>query len=447
MWCIKNSIKNIYRYRSKYSAFGILYLVIILVFSVCVSVFIQMRKINDNVAEEYASIAEFDTNVHISDGQKRLRFTKDDFLKFKEKNYIDEIKFFKYIFDPNYLRENVSEIKKELHISGEIIQWEASPQPFNIHGYNMSLLYLETDEFALEKGRMFEKDDEVVIEKNRKNQDYPEWNDLDLDDKIILKNDNGIYKEFTIVGIKEQNPKDTDKIYRFMIYTTLESAEYFDVIASETKTSYISYGTDNLDVLNEKDFINLGYETLIYLDSLDNFILLKNELYNEGVRIKLFFTAATALINLTNTTQIWSVIFMAFSGFVILCMTIISTNILLNTRKYEIAVLRSVGMKKSRIILNFLIENMVFIWGITFIALIATQFISIIFTNRVFEDMRAFISDESFETLTRGGNFALILQNIGFVFGGTTVVVVLSLIFTCVNIVRFEPLKIFNKQY
>ena len=447
MWCIKNSIKNIYRYRSKYRAFGVLYLVIILVFSVCVSVFIQMRKINDTILKEYASVVEFDTNVNISDDRERLRFTKDDFLKFKEKNYIDEIKFFKYIFDPNYLGENVSEIKKELHISGKIIEWEASPQPFNIHGYDISLLYLETDEFALEKGRMFEKDDEVVIEKNRKNQDYPEWNDLDLDDKIILKNDNGIYKEFTIVGIKEQNPKDTDKIYRFMIYTTLESAEYFDVIASKTKTSYISYGTDDLNVLNEKDFINLGYKTLIYLDSPDNFILLRNKLHGEGVRIKLFFTAATTLINLTNTMQTWSATFMAFSGFVILCMTIISTNILLNTRKYEIAVLRSVGMKKSQIILNYLIENIVFIWGITLIALIAAQFISLIFTSRVFEDMQVFISDESFETLIRGGNFEPILQNIGFVFAGTTMVVVLSLIFTCVNIVRFEPLKIFNKQY
>jgi ABC-type antimicrobial peptide transport system permease subunit len=121
--------------------------------------------------------------------------------------------------------------------------------------------------------------------------------------------------------------------------------------------------------------------------------------------------------------------------------------ILMNSRKYEIAVLRSVGMKKSRIIVNYLIENLAFIWGLTLIALIAAQFISRIFTGMIFRDIQDLVSPEIFKQLTRSANLELILQNTGLVFGGTAVVVILSLILACINIIRFEPLKIFNKRY
>ena len=44
----------------------------------------------------------------------------------------------------------------------------------------MSLLHLASDEFAFEKGRIFEADDEAVIYKNRLYQDIsPSRNDLD----------------------------------------------------------------------------------------------------------------------------------------------------------------------------------------------------------------------------------------------------------------------------
>jgi uncharacterized membrane protein required for colicin V production len=104
-------------------------------------------------------------------------------------------------------------------------------------------------------------------------------------------------------------------------------------------------------------------------------------------------------------------------------------------------------MKKSRLILNYLIEKLAFIWGIAAVSLIAAQFIAMPFTGRVFESIRDLVAPDMFAALTSGADFRLIAQNIGFVFGGATAVVMLSLILACVNIIRFEPLKIFNKQY
>lgn len=471
MFIIKNAIKNIYRYKSKYIMFGILYFIVILSASVCVNIFMQMGKVTDNILKEYASVVRFNGRLSSNPDNMSKRITKYEFWQFNGMEHIDDMKFFKYNFIvfsklteenmTNSIKEDMPELKRELLINGEIIPLGFPLKPVFVFGYNTSLLHLATDEFTLEKGRMFEKDYECVISKNRLTSNFgrldedsgefiesKDWNDLDIDDKIILRNDNNIYKEFTVVGIKEQNPTDDINTNRWMIYTTFESAEYFDDINSENNVGY-SITTPNMDNNNfdRSEVILLGYDVLIYLDSPDNFYVLREEMINRGVWIEPLFPNFQALLNLTSNMKSWSIIFMILTGLIIVSVTIISTTIFFNTRRYEIAVLRSVGMKKSQLIINYLIENLTFIWGITIISIIAAQFISRIFTDSVFVGMQDIISAENVEKLTQGINVGTLMQNIGLVFGGTTTVVMFSLILACINIIKFEPLKIFNKQY
>ena len=138
---------------------------------------------------------------------------------------------------------------------------------------------------------------------------------------------------------------------------------------------------------------------------------------------------------------------MLITCLIIVLVTVISTVILQNSRKYEMAVLRSVGATKGRMIVSYLIENLVFIWAIAVVALTVAQFVAPIFTGGVYEGMRELVSAESFEKLAQGADLGTLLQNIGIVFAGATGVVALSLVLACVNIIRFEPLKIFNRQY
>jgi hypothetical protein len=65
----------------------------------------------------------------------------------------------------------------------------------------------------------------------------------------------------------------------------------------------------------------------------------------------------------------------------------------------------------------------------------------------VFANIQNLMPAESYEYITQGAHLELLLQNAGLVFGGTTVIVMMSLVLACINIMRFEPLKIFNKQY
>ena len=271
---------------------------------------------------------------------------------------------------------------------------------------------------------------------------------LDLGDKIVIQNDDGIYKEFVITGILEQNPDDVENTNRQMIYTTFEGAEYFDGIADISDVNVTITPSDGFAVRMERsNLVRMGYDGLIYVDSPDNYWILRSNMYDAGVWIEPLFPNFRALTDLTQNMQVWSIIFVAIAGLIIISVTIISTIILLNSRKYEIAVLRSAGMKKSRLVLNYLIEKLAFIWGIAAVSLIIAPFMAKPFTISVFEGIKEFVSVEFFESLTQGINLDLLLKNIGIIFAGTTLVVMLSLVLACINIIRFEPLKIFNKQY
>ena len=469
MFIIKNAVKNMYRFKNKYLIFGILYLILIFMASISINVYVQMTQVSDKINKEYASVIKF---LHIPGGSTNnsntsnpyiaspsTRATKDDIFKYKSIEHIHDIKLYRYNFSTLYLKRSVSPLKKELHINGDIIFWDDLHDiSFYILGYNTSLMYLMgNDDFKLEKGRMFEKENEAVIEKNRNNSDYPEWNDLDLNDKIVIKNDDGIYKEFTIVGITEQDPDVDMNGFACLIYTKLESAEYFDSIAGESAGNW-SWGITMDENWNtrlaelgidkfRKYQVVMGYNALIFLDSYDYMRDVQIKAQERGATVDPFFEDYKSLTELSENMKKNVTTFIILIGVLIVGITIISTMISLNSRKYEIAVLRSVGMKKNRIILNYLIENIVFIWGITLIALIAAQYIAKTITIRIFENTQDLISEQVYNTLTNGINLDLLLKNVGFVFGGTFVVIILSLIIACINITKFQPLKIFNKQH
>ena len=191
----------------------------------------------------------------------------------------------------------------------------------------------------------------------------------------------------------------------------------------------------------------MDYEVVAFINSYENFPEYLNEMESMGIQLLPFFPDFRALTTLTNNMYYLALIFMVLAGFIIVCITIISTIILLNSRKYEIAVLRSTGTKKSRLIMGYLIENLAFIWGISMVSLITAQFLTPIFTANVFAGISELVSPDFFERLTQGKSVMMFMPNAGIVFGGTTAVVMLSLVMACINIVRFEPLKIFNKQY
>lgn len=359
MFLLRNAAKNIFRFKNRYILFGILYLILIFAASICVNVFIQMETITDNILREYAGVSKIELSFK-DIYEERSRITKEEYLELKKIKHISDIRFLKYNFCTDYI---IKENKFKLEVTaGETVV----NAPIFVIGYNISLLHLVPEEFDLESGRMFKSDGECVISKNIFATDDASnvWNKTQLGDIITIKNDGGVHRQFTVVGIIKQNNEDEPKTNRRIIYTTLDSAEYFDAITPSYPSDYsitdlgieedvrIYPDDENFDKFVNNHSVSMGYEALVYLDTPETFLnlssrLSKIEINNYNLTLTPFFKNFRPLVNLTNVLRQSSAGYSAITAFIIICVTIITTVILLSSRKYEIAVLRSVGMKKK----------------------------------------------------------------------------------------------------
>jgi len=458
LFILKNSLKNIFRYKNKYTTYGILFLLLITVASVCLGIYMRMSEATDAIIREYAGVSILNTELKDADIYALPdRLSREDYESLKDISHISDIKMFKYNFCTDFLKNDVSALNVTINSSVAI---EA---PVFIFGYNTSLLHLSTEEFMLNSGRIFENEQECVISKNFKADDENsiKWNDIALGDLITISNSNGVDKAYTVVGILEENNNDTANTNRRIIYTSLESAEYFESIARVEGAAITSYSLTPLSIedlsnnnfqVNTQNNVSMGYEALVYLDDPERFLDVQDDLYeieSNGYFFTLspMFSDFRSLLNMTRIMSNNASGFMVITVVLLVFVTIITTILLLGTRKYEIAVLRSIGMKKNMLIVSYLVENLVFIWGITAISFIIANFVSPFFTVSIFNGIENMVSPEVYERIVGGFDIADIMLNFVIVFGGSTFIVLLSSLLSCVNILRFEPLKIFNKRF
>ena len=323
--------------------------------------------------------------------------------------------------------------------------------PVYVLGFDVSLIdYIDTKPYLVD-GRMFENAEECIISKNNS---YAEdnWNELKPGDKIVFNDANGVYKEFDIVGIVDEDVvKDSHEIEQGAIYTTTEGAEHFDPLVKpciiERQTGYFMQGYDAVIFLESYEYYESFQDKIIseskpfnpsgrYSETYDG--IYRDYIYpaTDNLRTTMWFSTSVA----GNTVAL-----IFFIRLIVILVTIISTISLLTNRKYEIAVLRSVGMKKSRLIMSFLIESLVFIWAVTFVSFMTAQIITLVSSDSLLQ-MQGVFSADRFASAFDGMKF-LISQNIVGVFGNASAVAAISVILACINIIRFEPLKIFSKQY
>ena len=452
MFTIKNAIKNIYRYKRLYKLLGIFYIIIICSASISVNIFSFTEKSIEELGKEYCGTLILKSSI-----ENKETLTKESFTQHKNSMYVEHIRL-KYVFSTGQLFSGPQPFLTERYV---ILNTKLGIKKINnlydnavyVIGYDFDDLKSDQQaKFAISKGRIYENDDECIIGVNSKIINE-EWNQLDIGDIITITADENLNKEYTVVGILQENETIKKDVKTRVLFTTFESALGFESTVSNS--NIVTMGEIN-DPLQTKLDANIrppdnvyieGFEVLVHLKSYKYYRNFQSEMYLKGYTAMPLYYEVNNMINLFDNLVRFNILFIISVLLLIILITIITILIMLNIRKYEMAVLRSIGMKKSRLILNYLIEYLVFIWGITLIAFISAQFITPIFSKNVFFDTKNFLSAEIFEQLTKGVNILALFQNMGLVFSGMTAVVMLSLILACINIVRFEPLKIFKNQY
>ncbi len=486
MFILQNAIKNIYRYRSKYLLIGIVLFIVVLIASVLIGIFNYATVTTDALKNKYAGVVRVSKGMHSS----VTDFNRADYEWFQELDYVKQVHFNSYIMSTRSMghykyditedhrklmspEEYEAKIKEppvatvEITVKGEAHTLrELQPNYVYIMGYNYDTLTDDKKErFVIESGRMYENDDECVIAKNPLLPEE-EWNLLGVGDTIRISKHTGVSKEYTVVGILQAADNLTEETKTRVLFTTFDSAEAFGNatipgkdVPSEEGNAFSTQGPVNNPIepnmgmpLHDEDIQNLTierYEVAVDLEShayYNTFVQYVSAL-GDGYFASSFYENYSSLLGVLNQSYAWSVLFIVIIAVILVFMTVFTTIFHLSSRKYEIAVLRSVGMKKSRLILSFLLENLVFVWGITVLALLISQITQPVFLDKAFAGLHTMLTADVLQELTETTGLSLFLRNTGIVFGGMTFTVILSLVLVCINIVRFQPLKIFNKQY
>ena len=221
---------------------------------------------------------------------------------------------------------------------------------FTLNGYSKKEAM---SEFISGKYKMYEIADnawDIAFDGNYVfiNEQLASYNDLKLNDKIELKDEDGNIYEFEIIGIyKENNTDDSNprEMFSNSANTLITNADSLIAITSKNenikssiKPTFIIDDYKNADKI-EKEFYKKGLN--------ENYIVETNE--EEAS------SGLTSIKNVKSFATMFLIITLIIGGIVLFIINMIN----IRERKYEIGVLRTIGMSKIKLITQFASELLI----------------------------------------------------------------------------------------
>ncbi|ABX42346.1 ABC transporter permease [Lachnoclostridium phytofermentans] len=360
MYILKNSIKNLFRNKGR----NIIVTIIILAMLTFTAISMIINSATDNVIKNYKEqfgseiYLQYD-NEKIEEEQKNGQWVdipeiSDDIkIALSESEYLKETMI--KVFYPAYGKalkglgqeksEDNSNIQGGATTSG--LYHEAN---LSVYGYNTPELMKDFKEGKrkITSGKMFEQNNECVI-----SEDFSKLNNLEVGDTIDI---NDLSKDatfsplkLTITGIyfdSTENKYGFDSAYtnpRNDILTTYETMKNYQDNIAKTKlytveATYYLKNPDMLDAFNKE-----AHEKGLH----KNYLMSTDELsYNKIVK---------PAESLANVSSIFLVAVLIIGSVILILLSVLS----IRERKYEIGVLRAMGMKKGKVVRGILYESLI----------------------------------------------------------------------------------------
>lgn len=354
MYIFKNALKNLGRNKGRNVLMGVIIFVII----ATTTVSLIINNTSSKIIDDYKS--RFGAEVFLKVNQDRLRdlgnidstFDAVDFpaelhLEFIKSDYLKEAKI---TASMPATSEDITSVDYEeggLGAMAGATEDIVMPQ-FTITGMGEmdSLTEFKNGERTLIDGKAFENADECIISK-----ELAELNNIKVGDKINFKNARAIKSEgplmLTVTGIYSDITKEYAEDYGMTLYFLNRRNEI--LVSPDT---IIKSGRKNLE-------INATY----YLKSPDNLAAFTEELHAKGLPDVYDVTTDEAGYNkiiapvegMKNITMTFMIIVLIM-GAVIL---ILISSIAMRERKYEVGLLRALGMEKGKVAMGLLCEMLV----------------------------------------------------------------------------------------
>ncbi len=177
------------------------------------------------------------------------------------------------------------------------------------------------------------------------NEELATFNNLKLNDKIKLEDEDSNVYEFEIIGIFKENEDENEQPM------SMFSNSVNTIITNSNAVVNLTNGNENLQASIYPTFI---------IDSYDNVEKLQDEFYEKGLdenfilqtNEELALSGVSSIKNINSFATTFLVITLIIGGIVLFVINMIN----IRERKYEIGVLRTIGISKLKLTMQFVSE-------------------------------------------------------------------------------------------
>jgi len=437
MYFMLNAVKNIYRYKSRYILFSILYFSLIVAASITVQTFYLSGEAVEQYRRDFLSTAAMSRNrIGYFDPVAQ----RAEYLALLNSPYVSEVRFYAFLYQP-LQADGIYLFNQE----GMARDTGALMQHLGVLGLDTSELHMTGLTLNIQEGRMFEHEGEAVVFATTRWHRYEGGTVVGFDhfavgDRVVF--DGEVPHEFTIVGLLE-TPDTFDVAWPFnvpsLLITHLYGATTFEALPQAHGSRRF---TDDSGRHPHAPLFHAGYNTVVYLSDPGYFESFRDEIMQDDNAFMWVWPRnehmARTVQDFIYSLRGFSLLFIMLVAFLVVVLTVIATMILVSGRKYDIAVLRSIGMSKGKIILGFVVEKLLWLWGL-FIPAFFMGLVVFVFTV-----MPALVTNAPIPLVVSVWGTAL--YSFVYIFLGTTAAAGLSLLLAVGYVLSFEPLKIFNKK-
>lgn len=367
MYILKNAVISITRNKGRNFLIG----VIILVISLACTITLAITNAASGLISSYESAYEKEVTISFNrenmikksdfsseegkeDAKEKFSnissYTIDDIKKFAESDYI---KNYYYTYD---ISLNGSSIQKVTSERADSKKWDVpsdrgpkeSSLDFTLTGYSSALAMSEFIEGNYEMSQIVDNAWDLIFNGNYVfiNEELANYNSLSLNERIELQDENGNKYEFEIIGIyKEKSNENSMDMFSNSANTIITNVDALvsitssnDGIKGKLSPTFIIDDYKNVSKI-QKEFYSKGLD--------ENYVLNSNE---DEVTAGL-----SSIQNVKSFSVTFFIITLLIGGVVLFIINMIN----IRERKYEIGVLRTIGMSKLKLTVQFVLELLI----------------------------------------------------------------------------------------
>lgn len=461
MYILKNSMKNLLRNKGR----NIIVAIIILAMLIATAVSMIINTTTSNIIEDYKQ--NFGSKVYIQTNPQKFKeyakdktgmisppdITDEQKLLFAESEYLKETQF---IFRFPAYSSNLKGIDQGRETENGNVQYEEND---SISYYNANLNVIGYSSFNLmedfkdgtrqiTEGDIFKNKYECII-----SEDFAKLNNLKIGD-FIEAMDCDVKSEFAPLKLKVVGVYFDTKKSEFGNWISAATNPKNDIITSfETMDEYKKVVAKGKNIFS----INATF----YLKNPDMLDAFNKEAHSKGLHDIYDMSTDSISYNqivkpvegLAKTSTLFLIIVLIFGSVILVLLSILS----IRERKYEIGVLRAMGMKKSKVVRGIIYESLItiaicLILGLTIGMTVAQPVSDMMMQNQVEiskqnnQDDMYFIGSSNVEDTVPKIDVSLSPKAIANVSAIALLLALMSSSVGILYITRYEPMKILSER-